>query len=147
MNKITIAFIFALYGFLSFSQEVKPGGQYFPFAHSGYPPTAIDTTIIADPVTPLMGTEAAIYADAIPRIPFKVFPNPALEKIYVRLGNTKSDKIKIRLRNSKGELLSSEEQKIPPDKIIELNAKLARGIYFISVTDQNYSVTKKIIIE
>jgi hypothetical protein len=69
----------------------------------------------------------------------KVYPNPAKDKILVRLPD-ETKNYKIKLLNTGGQTISETQS-----TVMDVS-KLSNGIYFLNVTAPNYSANEKIII-
>jgi hypothetical protein len=73
----------------------------------------------------------------------ELFPNPFYDKIFFHLLNSSRERISIIVLNNVGEKVLEKEM-IMKDQEIDLN-KLTKGIYFLNVKGEKFSVTKKIV--
>jgi PKD repeat protein len=78
-----------------------------------------------------------------------VFPNPNNGTFSIKLSSDKNEKVKIGIRNIVGEsVLSEEEISVNGEfiKTIDLS-KIAEGIYFLVIENNNRVLTEKIIVQ
>jgi len=84
----------------------------------------------------------------INNLSFRVFPNPAKNRIFVELEDIRSSNITIALLNSTGTILKEKKFENPEELKHPFNLRnLNSGIYFIRVNNKKYSNIKKIIIK
>jgi len=74
-----------------------------------------------------------------------LFPNPTDNQVFVSLNNAEVKEVKIELFDVSGRVVLPS--KIYNEQIIQLNlGTISKGIYFINITNHDYRVTKKLII-
>ncbi len=75
---------------------------------------------------------------------FKIFPNPASEQVFVEVENGLEGLLEIRTLN--GQLLKRATVDVKTD-FLHLNiAELSNGVYYISLLNDDFIVTKKLIL-
>lgn len=76
-------------------------------------------------------------------IPFDVYPNPANDKLYIKLG-LQVPEVSIVLQNVLGEVLLQNELTVHDDPFVDVKG-MKPGIYFLQVRSGNSVSTRKII--
>jgi hypothetical protein len=113
--------------------EESGSGTYYNLT-----PGAIDSTeifIVSDVETPVI-------------LDWEISPNPATEKIYLKLNNSGSDKIFLEIFNNLGQNVLSMHINTTISSIyeeIDLSF-LESGIFFVAISGSNFQETKKIIL-
>jgi hypothetical protein len=73
----------------------------------------------------------------------RLFPNPASSVLYIRFDRIVSDPVNIRIYNSNGTLIRTEDCK-PGSNMITLDiSSLSSGLYLISIETKNQIITRK----
>lgn len=77
-----------------------------------------------------------------------IFPNPAFNKIFIRLLNQNGQKTAIRLSNMQGQLVRVMINSPQENGLLHFNLNgLVPGIYFLNLENRHLNLTKKIIIQ
>jgi len=98
--------------------------------------SALDTVIISAPIP------TGVSAD---KAGIKIYPNPTSGYFTVEIENGRSS-VKIKIYNLQGQLVLYEELANHVNTIINLSEQ-SSGLYFIQITTNEISVTKKILLE
>jgi hypothetical protein len=77
-------------------------------------------------------------------ISFKVYPNPAIDKLTIEFENPENKKLLLELKSYTGALVYSEY--IIQEKTINIS-EYSSGLYFVNITGENIEWVWKIIIE
>lgn len=77
------------------------------------------------------------------------FPNPAQQTVALRISNPQTMELNIAVHNQLGQLIDVQQfNKGIGEDIIQLNAmKWNEGVYFITISNDDFSTTKKVIIQ
>jgi hypothetical protein len=76
----------------------------------------------------------------------KIYPNPARETVNLLFTRTVNDPVDIRIQNTSGIVVNSLSL-FPSGRIISINIKgLPAGIYFVTVTTNDFTTSGKLII-
>jgi len=80
---------------------------------------------------------------------FRVFPNPAMESIHVKVDHENITKLTISVLNLLGEKIikTSPEKSISNIYSIDIKNKLTSGIYMIKVDTETASYVSKIVVK
>lgn len=78
-----------------------------------------------------------------------VKPNPASETAFILVTSTTANKAIMHLHTATGEVLMQKEVSLKPGQTTELNlpvGKYAPGLYYITLTSDDFSVSKKLLV-
>lgn len=77
-----------------------------------------------------------------------IYPNPASQNVYIKIVSSIPDELKLKLVNTLGQPVY-EKQVNNNREILEVIdvSKLPKGIYFINITDNQGTMSKKILVE
>jgi hypothetical protein len=80
---------------------------------------------------------------------FNIFPNPAVENAFIEFEMKESSSVLITVQNATGQLVQCKELNGHPGKqIIEFDLNdFTRGCYFVSISNKEGTLTKKILLE
>lgn len=78
-----------------------------------------------------------------------IFPNPANDKVSVMVNATNSNNAQVNIIDIKGAIVKSMDNKLVSGvNVMELSvADLPKGMYFVQVTSNEGTITKKLVIE
>ncbi|WP_372950818.1 T9SS type A sorting domain-containing protein [Mariniphaga sp.] len=77
-----------------------------------------------------------------------IFPNPASNRLYVRLSNQNGQKTILRLYNLQGQLLRDKNYNSIENSMLQMDLKgLVPGIYFLNLENKQLNLTRKVIIQ
>jgi hypothetical protein len=78
-----------------------------------------------------------------------VYPNPASDKVSVMINATSSNNAQVNIIDIKGAIVKSINNKLVSGlNVMELSvADLPKGMYFVQVTSNEGTSTKKLVIE
>tara|TARA_B100001146_G_scaffold225257_1_gene249109 strand:+ start:35483 stop:38185 length:2703 start_codon:yes stop_codon:yes gene_type:complete len=76
-----------------------------------------------------------------------VYPNPASQEVFVQLRNGLSGDVQITLRNSLGQQLQTFQGNTNGNATVIPVAKYTTGLYFLTVTSGDRTITKKLLVQ
>jgi hypothetical protein len=130
--------------------EWYDGNNKFPLLH-------IENTTTTDPFGGSPTENNSIYLKAILPVgvksiannsDFNLAPNPAQDQVNIKLNNAKISQTKIIITNAVGQLVY--ENNNVDSQLSNLNistSDLEKGVYFVSVIQNNQAYTKKLVVQ
>ncbi len=82
-----------------------------------------------------------------PEVKFSIYPNPALNTLYIALAAKESSKVRIDINNSLGQLIQSAEYKLNAgnNNIAQSIDNLVKGVYAITIIENGKSATTRFV--
>lgn len=81
------------------------------------------------------------------KVSLKIFPNPATNKISLQVSGFKQGLVMVKISDEKGNIHSADSRLLTTnDNEITMFLQLRQGVYFVSVTQQNRSVKKRLLV-
>ena len=107
----------------------------------------IYVNVLPPPVQMNVGTTTGLDDQTLPLV-YEVFPNPADDKISLRISGLENGQVKITMNNLLGAQVYSGVQKSEGAEMLhEINAEnLSAGIYLISINNGASTFTQKVVI-
>ncbi len=124
--------------------QVSPtGGEYTQIIPGEFPAGGGEPLAPSNAIDAVTSSERIRYSDAGPFEGLLVYPNPAVDKIRVRLGNIPDNGVEIDVTNILGQVVFRSTEVTEPLTIIKLPEEQA--IYFVRVRSDNQSKTIRVI--
>jgi hypothetical protein len=113
------------------------------FASSDYTDSTAHPKLVITYIPPTDLTSVIGLSD---KLMISVYPNPASDKMLVKISDRQTEFIQFQLLNAHGQLIMSDELPVN-NGLAELNvADLRRGIYFLRIIFSGHSCTNKILL-